>query len=42
MMRSMKRAALDRMELEYEIRGAGEPIVLVHHGSLSSSRVCGQ
>jgi pimeloyl-ACP methyl ester carboxylesterase len=32
-MRSMKRAALDRMELEYEIRGSGEPIVLVHHGA---------
>lgn len=29
----MKRAALDGVELEYEIRGAGEPIVLVHHGA---------
>src|SRR5262245_38516670 len=27
------RAALDGLELEYEIRGAGEPIVLVHHGA---------
>ena len=32
-MRSMKRAALDSVELEYEIRGSGEPIVLVHHGA---------
>src|SRR5262245_15311384 len=29
----MDRAALDGLELEYEIRGAGEPIVLVHHGA---------
>jgi hypothetical protein len=32
-MRSMKRAVLDRGELEYEIRGSGEPIVLVHDGA---------
>ena len=32
-MKSMKRAALDGVELEYEIRGSGEPIVLVHHGA---------
>lgn len=29
----MERAALDDVELEYEIRGAGEPVVLVHHGA---------
>jgi pimeloyl-ACP methyl ester carboxylesterase len=29
----MDRAALDGIELEYEIRGAGEPVVLVHHGA---------
>jgi 3-oxoadipate enol-lactonase len=29
----MKRAALDGVELEYEILGDGEPIVLVHHGA---------
>jgi pimeloyl-ACP methyl ester carboxylesterase len=29
----MKRAALDRVELEYEMVGAGEPVVLVHHGA---------
>jgi pimeloyl-ACP methyl ester carboxylesterase len=27
------RAALDGVELEYEVRGAGEPVVLVHHGA---------
>ena len=29
----MKRAAFDGVELEYEILGGGEPIVLVHHGA---------
>jgi pimeloyl-ACP methyl ester carboxylesterase len=29
----LKRAALDDVELEYEILGEGEPIVLVHHGA---------
>lgn len=29
----MDRAVLDGVELEYEIRGAGEPVVLVHHGA---------
>lgn len=29
----MDRAALGGLELEYEIRGAGEPVVLVHHGA---------
>ena len=29
----MKQAVLDGIELEYEIRGAGEPVVLVHHGA---------
>ena len=28
----MSRAKLDRIELEYEVRGAGEPVVLVHAG----------
>lgn len=32
-MRHMKRAALNGVELEYEINGVGEPIVLVHHGA---------
>ena len=31
-MKPMARAALDGIELEYEVRGAGEPIVLVHAG----------
>jgi pimeloyl-ACP methyl ester carboxylesterase len=30
--RYMDRAALESVELEYEIRGAGEPVVLVHAG----------
>jgi pimeloyl-ACP methyl ester carboxylesterase len=29
----MKRASLDGVDLEYEISGAGEPIVLIHHGA---------
>jgi pimeloyl-ACP methyl ester carboxylesterase len=28
----MERASLDGLELEYELRGAGEPIVLIHWG----------
>jgi pimeloyl-ACP methyl ester carboxylesterase len=32
-MSGLKRAALDDVELEYEIVGAGEPVVLVHHGA---------
>jgi pimeloyl-ACP methyl ester carboxylesterase len=30
--RSMSRANLDGVELEYEVRGVGEPVVLVHAG----------
>jgi pimeloyl-ACP methyl ester carboxylesterase len=30
--RTMSRASLDGIELEYEVRGAGEPVVLVHAG----------
>jgi len=30
---TMKRAALDGVDLEYEVRGSGEPIVFVHHGA---------
>jgi pimeloyl-ACP methyl ester carboxylesterase len=30
--RRMDRAALEDVELEYEVRGAGEPIVLIHPG----------
>lgn len=30
--RRMDRAALEGIELEYEIRGAGEPVVLIHPG----------
>jgi pimeloyl-ACP methyl ester carboxylesterase len=30
--RTMSRASLDGIELEYEVRGAGEPVVLVHPG----------
>jgi pimeloyl-ACP methyl ester carboxylesterase len=30
--RPMSRASLDGVELEYEVRGAGEPVVLVHAG----------
>jgi pimeloyl-ACP methyl ester carboxylesterase len=29
----MNRASVDGVELEYEIRGNGEPVVLVHHGA---------
>ena len=28
----MQRAALDGVELDYELRGSGEPVVLVHWG----------
>ena len=28
----MSRASLDGIELEYEVRGVGEPVVLVHAG----------
>lgn len=31
-MKRMDRAALDGVELEYEIRGAGEPVMLMHAG----------
>ena len=31
-MRQLKRAVLNGIELEYEVRGAGEPVVLVHAG----------
>jgi pimeloyl-ACP methyl ester carboxylesterase len=30
--RAMRRAALDGLELEYELQGRGEPVVLVHWG----------
>jgi pimeloyl-ACP methyl ester carboxylesterase len=30
--RTMSRASLDGIELEYEVRGVGEPVVLVHAG----------
>jgi len=30
--RHMDRAALNDLELEYEIRGSGEPVVLIHPG----------
>jgi len=33
--RAMNRAVLDGIELEYEVRGAGEPVVLVHAGVLA-------
>lgn len=32
-MGQMNRAAFDGVELEYEILGAGEPVVVVHHGA---------
>jgi len=32
-MERMRRAAFAGIDLEYEIRGAGEPVVLVHHGA---------
>jgi hypothetical protein len=31
-MKEMERAAVDGLELEYELRGAGEPVVLIHWG----------
>jgi pimeloyl-ACP methyl ester carboxylesterase len=31
-MKQMNRAALEGIELEYEVRGAGEPVVLMHAG----------
>lgn len=30
--RQMERAAVDGLELEYEVRGSGEPVVLIHRG----------
>ena len=30
--REMERAALDGLELEYELRGSGQPVVLIHWG----------
>jgi pimeloyl-ACP methyl ester carboxylesterase len=33
--RRMDRAALEGFELEYEIRGAGEPVVLIHPGNFA-------
>jgi len=32
-MGDMQRAALDGVDLEYEIAGAGEPVVFIHHGA---------
>ena len=34
----MKRVALDGLELEYELRGAGEPVVLIHWGCTCNAR----
>ncbi len=31
-MKEMERAAVDGLELEYELRGTGEPVVLIHWG----------
>jgi pimeloyl-ACP methyl ester carboxylesterase len=31
-MKQMERAALEGVQLEYEVRGAGEPVVLIHPG----------
>ena len=31
-MKEMERAAVDGLELDYELRGAGEPVVLIHWG----------
>lgn len=31
--RKMERASVDGIELEYELRGAGEPIVFIHNGA---------
>jgi pimeloyl-ACP methyl ester carboxylesterase len=31
-MKVMERAAVDGLELEYELRGSGEPVVLIHWG----------
>jgi hypothetical protein len=28
----MERAAIDGVELEYQLRGSGEPVVLIHWG----------
>jgi hypothetical protein len=30
--RHMERAAVNGLELEYEVRGSGEPVVLIHWG----------
>jgi pimeloyl-ACP methyl ester carboxylesterase len=32
MMAQMERAILNDIELEYEIRGAGDPVILIHPG----------
>jgi hypothetical protein len=31
-MRVMERAAVGGLELEYELRGSGDPVVLIHWG----------
>ena len=31
-MDEMERAVIDGLELEYELRGSGEPVVLIHWG----------
>ena len=33
--RGMQRAALDGVELEYEVRGSGEPVLLVYAGAFA-------
>jgi hypothetical protein len=34
--RPMSRASVDGVDLEYEVRGVGEPVVLVHAGVFAS------
>ncbi|MGH2779875.1 MAG: hypothetical protein ACRDLA_00365 [Thermoleophilaceae bacterium] len=33
-MNELERTAVDGVELEYELRGSGEPVVLIHWGRL--------
>ena len=37
-MNEMERAAVDGLELEYEVRGSGEPVVLIHWGVIEHER----
>jgi hypothetical protein len=39
-MQLKERAAVDGIELEYELRGSGEPVVLIHWGVSATTTSC--